>query len=572
MVYSAGDQISFTFGDVPGEINGTQIEVKATLTQTATGVQVQLQTLAGYNADLYGFFFNIADDNLLGHLVVSDGAVPLTLEQDGEVGTSSTNTVLAQSNNLNPATPLEVGVQFGSAGQSGGGFPSVTFNIATDNGALFTLDQLVNQQVGLRAQSAGTTNDAGSSKGTDTVPNPGYLEVIKYLDLNGDHVLSDAEKAATLTGYTFKLTDTTTQTVVATITDGQNGDALDGKVTFGNLAVGHSYLVEEVLSADQTAAGWYQTVGNDTSFTIDVSGEKETALFGNTQKGSLEVIKYNDLNGDHALSAGETATPLSGFTFKLFDTTGGGKALVGSLTDGTNGDAADGKVTFGNLLVGHSYSVEEDLSVGPAGWTQTVGNNTSFTIDVSGEKETAIFGNHMNEHGTAQTPGFWKNWPAKFNQETADEFKDAGLSNLKIDTKGGYETYFGVNALSTKSVSFLDALGANGGGENAFLRATAAAFANAATNEINYQIDEAQITAFATASGGNATAWLNTLYAIDGINGPADDHIDVAEIKALVLDVYTAGGSYSSADWTSLASALDAMNNMKHLDSSQIIA
>jgi hypothetical protein len=39
------------------------------------------------------------------------------------------------------------------------------------------------------------------------------------------------------------------------------------------------------------------------------------------------------------------------------------------------------------------------------------------------------------------------------------------------------------------------------------------------------------------------------------------------EVAGLIKDIYTDGGLFSKADFTEVASALDAMNNQPHLDS-----
>jgi uncharacterized protein (DUF2141 family) len=129
------------------------------------------------------------------------------------------------------------------------------------------------------AQSGGTARaDFGNTE-------YGKLVVTKYVDRNNDGDLNDKGEGNPYTGhgFTFRLKDLTTGQVVATITDGQDG-ALDGKVTFTGLIVGHKYKVIEVLGA---GSPWFQTGSTNTCFKIDYSGECEQASFVNSRYEGL---------------------------------------------------------------------------------------------------------------------------------------------------------------------------------------------------------------------------------------------------------------------------------------------
>jgi hypothetical protein len=508
MTYNVGDAISFVLGDDPGENFGsTPIQVNVTLTQISSGtVEVKLSTLDAYTADLFGFFFNVDDDALLGTLSFSDGVVPLSSEQDTDAkagaGTSQTNEVLANGNNLNgnsgeTSPPFEVGVQFGAPGRGvDGGFRDVTFTISASGG--FTLDQIVGQLIGLRAQSSGLAgDDEGSSKLITTVPEivPGKLVVTKYKDANGDGDLDDASDGKLGAGWTF---------AVDLNGDGDHLDAgetqttgADGTATFTGLTIGQTYKVVELLGESTAAAagnGWYQTVGKDGfDRSVAASGGTAYADFGNTEYGKLVVTKYKDLNGDGDLyDAGENIL-FAGFSFKLTDLTTSTSVVVTDGLTGTNPDGtADGKVTFSGLIVGHDYKVEEVLPTGSP-YFVSYSSNTSFKIDSSGESETAVFGNSRFE---GLTPGYWKNlgytsgdWG---NQKTGyAPYSGGTLFESIFGDIGTFKS--GKANINGDTLTLFQALGLEGGGKAALARHGVAALLNSIEEDLTFYYTQAKV-------------------------------------------------------------------------------
>ncbi len=452
--------------------------------------------------------------------------------------------------------PYDVGIKVSEPGSGEGIVQSFSFVLSAPLTDLDGELLLENTDWYVRLQS--TDGGAGSAK------TAGYLLDLppcfipfdifgtKYLDKTGNGISADDGRLAGVTIFidlnsngTFDIaTDLSTQT------------AADG--TWSLLDLGENALGKTVYEV--LPSGYTQTVGNAGYVLPNEGGQDQYCLdFANFDLFDIYGTKYLDKTGN-GISADDGR--LAGVTI-FIDLNSNG--TFDALTDLSTQTAADGTWSFANL--GANVLGKTVYEVVPAGYTQSVGNAGYVLPSEGGHDQYCLdFANYYNENGTAQTPGFWKNWPAKFNQETVDEFTAAGLPNLTISTAGGYETYFGVNALGSRTVSFLEALSANGGGENAFLRASAAAFANASTNELNYQIDEVQITSF---GGAAAAGYINTLNLIDTDD---DDHIEVSEIRALVSDIYTAGGAWNPTNFTLVASALDAMNNMNHLDSSLIIA
>lgn len=469
--------------------------------------------------------------------------------------------------------PYDVAVRFNNPG-AGTGItnPTGSFVLSLQGADLDASSVFDNTDWYVRLQS--TNSDTSSAKTGGFVsdvalpPCPdGIIEGYKYLDTNGS---AAGGLGAGIKGWTITLKE-----VGDTDGDGTSGEEYttltdaDGHYKFEELFYG-SYTVTE-----ETRTGWYATTAVTVNATLSATDKEETVNFANTEKGKITGEKYEDTNGPDI--AGGLVVKSGWDITLLFDSDNNGSYET---TIGTKTTDASGVYAFENLTLGKYQIVEADK----VGWTNITPKTINVELTSSGQiygddaTETTDFVNWQPpppENGTAQTPGFWKNWGGKFDQETHDAGELPGpypqpasppAGSIYFNTVNGYETFFGVQARGATTTSFEQALGAAGGGENAFLRASAAAFANAATYEINYQIDEAQITAFA---GTNASGYLNTLNAIDTDD---NDHISVVEIKVLVADIYTNGGSWNPTNFTGVAAALDAMNNMVHLDSSVIIA
>ena len=169
--------------------------------------------------------------------------------------------------------------------------------------------------------------------------------------------------------------------------------------------------------------------------------------------------------------------------------------------------------------------------------------------------------------GEGNTPGFWKNHEDIFEQET-------GVSG---DTR--YEEVFGVDVIGGGKVSsdptLLEALDANGGGEAALLRASTAAWANAESDDVRFEIDPIALLEVIDDGDGiisqdelderdEAVAYLQGLDTVD------DDVLSGDEVIAAVQDVYDP--SFDRADAVELAHYLDLMNNMPSVETSEFVA
>ncbi|VXD23553.1 conserved hypothetical protein [Planktothrix serta PCC 8927] len=133
--------------------------------------------------------------------------------------------------------------------------------------------------------------------------------------------------------------------------------------------------------------------------------------FGNTQFGSISGIKFNDLNQDSLLTAGEPS--LAGWTI-FIDTNNNGTLEATEPTTVTN---ATGAYAFTNLAPA-SYTVRE---VQQAGWVQTTANpgpvNVTGGVDITGIN----FGN--SQSGTITG--------IKFNDNNGNALFDAGETPLQ---------------------------------------------------------------------------------------------------------------------------------------------
>ena len=175
--------------------------------------------------------------------------------------------------------------------------------------------------------------------------------------------------------------------------------------------------------------------------------------------------------------------------------------------------------------------------------------------------------------GTGNTPGFWKNHPAVFEQETG-----LGLS-------GSFEDLFGVDVTGWRKLSddpsLAEALGARGGGEAALLRAATAGWANAVSDDVNYVLDLEALEQGAVESfgldpdsvdfaGDLASAMLMLTDTLELIDNNGDGILQGEEIIDAVRDVYDAAGASGDdfvwADVSELAQVLDAMNNMPSVE------
>src|SRR5262245_57050882 len=190
---------SFIIGDGSGESFGTDpLQVQVTITEVGGDLQFTLQVVSGYVADLRGFFFNVANDDVLGTLSVTGTNVNGLLVQDTNgdgIPDIDKAAPPPPEADINPRK-FEAGLELGTPGiGSGDDIQSTTFKIHSDLRAL-NLADIVDQQIGIRAQAVWLDADhdgvvdlderGGSSKLGGAVPSTFSISGTKFEDLTGN--------------------------------------------------------------------------------------------------------------------------------------------------------------------------------------------------------------------------------------------------------------------------------------------------------------------------------------------------------------------------------------------------
>ncbi len=185
---------------------------------------------------------------------------------------------------------------------------------------------------------------------------PGKISGHKFEDVNGNGVWDEGELP--LSGWVINLNgDEATDT-----TDG------NGYYEFDGLSKGLYTITEE----QQT--GWTQTTTNPAEIDLDNGEVVENINFGNFELVSISGSKFNDDEGDGAITGD---SKLSGWTIRLYEVNGEDWDFVSETdTDGS------GNYTFTGLFKG-SYKVCEVLE---EGWIQTFAS-TQGTNDSPSESE-----------------------------------------------------------------------------------------------------------------------------------------------------------------------------------------
>lgn len=180
------------------------------------------------------------------------------------------------------------------------------------------------------------------------------------------------------------------------------------------------------------------------------------------------------------------------------------------------------------------------------------------------------------EDGIANTPGFWK-------QSQHYGYWVGYAPETTFSSVFGVEFDFNKNGDPTDD-TLLDALSAGGGNEYALGRAGTAALLNAASDPLTginyiYTDDDALVaglnevfkqgkTGIPTWDASIKETVLNTLKAIDGIDGTTDDgRISMGEIKMAVQDAF--GVVSGLLEIGQVAIAFDVLNNMPSLEVGQ---
>jgi len=152
----------------------------------------------------------------------------------------------------------------------------------------------------------------------------------------------------------------------------------NGEVTFANLLFGDYVACEEFPNDWTNESELCQDV------TIDINNRDPTVNFGNFENGSVEALKYNDLDTDTIFNNADV--PIQDWEICIFadgDEPDPVNAIECQDTD------ANGEVLFENLGPGDYVACEEDQTE----WVHTTDDCVAVVIDVSGEQEDVEFGN-----------------------------------------------------------------------------------------------------------------------------------------------------------------------------------
>ena len=381
---------------------------------------------------------------------------------------------------------------------------------------------------------------------------------------------------ATYTTYTTLFGEqlgATDEQIIITVEYGKDftGDGLDDiRLTFS--------LAPESNSGSEDIIGVAFDIQDDA-----VDGLQITDVQTSTEYGTLSDYDPTWLIGADAVADGGTLDP--GFSTSgggsdepydvglMVSEPGAGEGIVQSFSFVLT--SPDGDLDAEALLENTDWWVRIQSTDGGAGSAKTGGAIVDLpTPDGADDPDPEDLGD-----GTANTPGYWKNHGGIFSQETGHDLSDS------------FEFVFGVDVVGGRKFSadptLAEALGARGGGEAALLRAATAAWANAVSDDVNYVMDEDALAAaaaqthgldpespdYATDLAGIMVSLTDTLGLVDA-NG--DGRLTGAEIIGAVQDIYAAAGAATDHfDWSdvgTLASALDTMNNMPHVDTADFFA
>jgi hypothetical protein len=206
-------------------------------------------------------------------------------------------------------------------------------------------------------------------------PGTGILEIFKFNDVNGDGIYEPGApyNETPLQSWNFTVAGGPTPTPGLYSTDG------NGLITISTLIPG-AYTVTETVQP-----GWAVTTDDPQTGTLPADGGKRLN-FGNRQQtlpppvppGTLEIFKFNDLNGNGVYDPAMGETPLANWEFHT----------TGASYDQTNMTDGDGLIALTDLVPG-GYNVTETVR---AAWTVTTANPQTGTVS-DGSGKRLNFGN-----------------------------------------------------------------------------------------------------------------------------------------------------------------------------------
>ena len=209
-------------------------------------------------------------------------------------------------------------------------------------------------------------------------------------------------------------------------------------------------------------------------------------------------------------------------TWDYVVTNTGNVALSNVMVTDDNGTAGDTSDDFNPTYLGGDTDGDNQLDVnetwiyqatgiaqlGQYGNIGTVTGLDPLENPVDDTDPSHYVGIDEHEPGTGQTPGFWKTHKAIFNQELKDYLNTNNAFNLKYEDVFDVTLHFdgvGKKPAYPTDPTLGQALSALGGGEGLLLRASTAALANAASDDLHYAYADLNLS-------GSA---LDTMHFID---------------------------------------------------------
>jgi len=250
----------------------------------------------------------------------------------------------------------------------------------------------------------------------------------KWNDLNGDGVHQDNEPG--LAGWTIHVVGERNDGVPVDMTLLTDQDGY--WATCFNILPG-TYTVSEVLQE-----GWTPTTPESIEVTLEMTMQPESheLNFMNFQNGKITGYKYEDMNGDGILDAGDVA--IQNWIIRLENSAH--ETIATTLT------ASDGSFEFTGLPFGTYYVVEESLTgwvaMGPTSVKVDVSSGTEVALapflnvelsEVFGYKFNDLNGNGVRDEGEPGIPGWtiyliWDKDPTTYSTTTNEngyyEFSD----------------------------------------------------------------------------------------------------------------------------------------------------
>jgi len=199
-------------------------------------------------------------------------------------------------------------------------------------------------------------------------PSCGSICVFKYEDVNGNGVQDEGEPG--LVDWEITLMDAAGAPITAAMTDG------DGYVCFTDLTPG-VYYVDETLQE-----GWYRTENASAVEVTVVSGEIMQVVFGNTEYVTVEIFKWEDMDGDLSTTDDRVPTNVSCDLWYEWGTPNQAQIWNGYI-------GPDGYIEFTGLVPGF-YDSYDGIA---AGWYAVGGDNYESGTAYSGDTLTFVFVN-----------------------------------------------------------------------------------------------------------------------------------------------------------------------------------